>query len=50
MAVPDFLTEMQSLGYTAVEHWEAFERKIRVPFEPQCSIDCYRGFYFRRER
>jgi putative methyltransferase (TIGR04325 family) len=50
MAAPGFLADMQALGYRVVEHWEAYERHIRVPFEPQCSIDCYRGFYFRRER
>lgn len=48
MAVPELIAEMKDLGYEMVDHWESFERNLRVPFEPQCSIDSYHGFYFRR--
>ncbi len=48
MAVPDFLTGMASLGYGVVDRWESFERELKVPFEPDCTIDRYYGFYLRR--
>lgn len=48
MAVPDFLAGMKSLGYGVVDRWESFERELKVPFEPECTIDRYYGFYLRR--
>lgn len=48
MAVPEFVASMQALGYEVADAWESYERHLRVPFEPECSIDCYRGFYFRK--
>jgi len=47
MAEPEFIQQMQALGYAVVDQWELFERKLRVPFEPDCAIDSYRGYYFR---
>lgn len=48
MARPQFLAQMQSLGYTLVDHWQSKERHLRVPFEPDCTLDHYAGFYFTR--
>lgn len=49
MAVPEFIAGMQALGYAVIDRWESFERNLRVPFEPACAVDCYYGFYFRRD-
>lgn len=48
MAVPEFISAMQALGYELQEQWESYERQLRVPFEPDCTVDCYRGFYLQK--
>lgn len=48
-AVPEFTAAMQALGYAVVDRWASRERNVRVPFRPECDIDCYHGFYFRRD-
>lgn len=48
-AVPEFVASMQALGYAVVDHWASLERNVRVPFRPECDIDRYHGFYFRRD-
>lgn len=48
-AVPEFVTAMEELGYTTVDRWATHERNVRVPFRPECDIDSYHGFYFRRD-
>ncbi|MDP1698896.1 MAG: TIGR04325 family methyltransferase [Xanthomonadaceae bacterium] len=48
-AVPEFVTAMEKLGYTTVDRWATHERNVRIPFRPECDIDSYHGFYFRRE-
>jgi len=47
-AVGDFVDEFAAAGYVVVDHWESMERYMRIPFEPDHSIDRYHGFYFRR--
>ncbi|MFC3549831.1 TIGR04325 family methyltransferase [Lysobacter cavernae] len=47
-ALPEFVAEMEALGYRLRDRWESFERQLRVPFEPSCTIDSYHGFYFTR--
>lgn len=47
-AVPEFVHAMQALGYTLVDHWASLERNVRVPFHPECDVERYHGFYFRR--
>lgn len=48
MAKPQFVSEMQQLGYELVDQWQSKERHLRVPFEPDCTLDHYAGFYFQR--
>lgn len=48
-AVPEFVDAMNKLGYTTVDRWATHERNLRVPFRPECDIDSYHGFYFRRD-
>lgn len=48
-AVPEFTAAMQALGYVVVDAWASRERNVRVPFRPECDIDSYHGFYFRRD-
>jgi len=48
MAIPEFTAAMEALGYVAQDQWHSAERYLRVPFEPDCRIDGYEGFYFRR--
>ena len=48
-AVPEFIAGMEALGYSIVDRWATFERHLQVPFAPACDIDCYYGFYFRRD-
>ena len=43
-----FIDEMKALGYTLVDQWQSKERHLRVPFEPDCTLDHYAGFYFQR--
>ncbi|MEO6925800.1 MAG: methyltransferase, TIGR04325 family [Rhodanobacter sp.] len=47
-AVGEFIAEFKSAGYDVVDRWESMERYMRIPFEPDYSIDRYYGFYFRR--
>lgn len=46
MSVPDFTAGMEALGYRMLDHWQSFERGLRVPFEPECTVDSYHGFHF----
>ena len=48
MAVAEFIAGFEQIGYSMIDHWESFERAMRIPFEPAHSIDRYHGFYFRR--
>lgn len=48
-AVPEFVAGMEQLGYSIVDRWESFERHLEVPYAPDCDVDCYYGFYFRRD-
>lgn len=47
MALPEFLADMEALGYRAIDRWESFERYMRIPFESAHSIDRYYGFHFQ---
>jgi putative methyltransferase (TIGR04325 family) len=49
MARPEFLADMQALGYRLVDEWQSRERCLSIPFEPGYAIDNYSGFCFRRE-
>lgn len=46
MSVPEFTSGMEALGYRMLDHWQSFERHLRVPFEPGCIVDSYHGFHF----
>ncbi|MET3930388.1 putative methyltransferase (TIGR04325 family) [Lysobacter sp. OAE881] len=48
MAKPEFVAQMEELGYCLEDQWQSKERHLRVPFEPDCTLDHYAGFYFRR--
>jgi putative methyltransferase (TIGR04325 family) len=43
---PQFIADLEALGYRLVERWEHHDRAIRIPFEPQASIDRYHGYCF----
>lgn len=49
MSVTEFVSGMQATGYRLVDQWQSFERSLQVPFEPECVVDGYYGFYFRAE-
>ncbi|GAA0717971.1 hypothetical protein GCM10009105_25440 [Dokdonella soli] len=49
-ALPEFLASVRSLGYHLIDCWDHPERTVRVPFHPECYVDRYYGFYFRRDR
>src|SRR5690606_31967817 len=46
--MPGFISRMEALGYRKRDQWHSEERNLRVPFEPDCRIDGYEGFYFQR--
>ena len=48
-SVPEFVAGFEALGYQVVDRWESRERHVRIPFEPELSIDRYYGFHFRRQ-
>jgi putative methyltransferase (TIGR04325 family) len=48
MAKPEFVDAMGALGYEVMDHWMSKERHLEVPFEPECTIDHYSGYYFKR--
>lgn len=48
LALPGFLADLRALGYGLVARWDHPERTVRVPFHPECYVDRYYGFYFRR--
>ena len=44
-----FVAEFEAAGYVVADRWESTERYMRIPFEPDHSIDRYYGFYFRSD-
>lgn len=46
MSVAELTDGMQALGYRTVDHWQSLERHLRVPFEPEYTVDSYHGFHF----
>ena len=48
-ALGAFIDEFVAAGYRMVDHWSTTERHMRIPFEPDHSIDRYHGFCFRRD-
>lgn len=48
-ALGAFIEEFAAAGYRVVDHWSTTERHMRIPFEPDHSIDRYHGFCFRRD-
>jgi putative methyltransferase (TIGR04325 family) len=48
-ALGAFVDEFAAAGYRVVDHWSTTERHMRIPFEPDHSIDRYHGFCFRRD-
>jgi putative methyltransferase (TIGR04325 family) len=48
-AIPEFLLDIQALGYRLIERWEHLDRSVRIPFHPHSSIDRYHGFCFSRD-
>lgn len=47
-AVPEFIEELEDMGYTLVDHWRSYERSLRIPFRHRYDVDSYHGFYFKR--
>lgn len=47
-AVVEFLKSIEELGYTLVDSWENPDKKCRIPFFPDHSLDQYHGFLFTR--
>jgi len=45
-AAPEFIHEMEALGYRLADHWQSLERTLRVPYAPQYAVDSYHGFSF----
>jgi putative methyltransferase (TIGR04325 family) len=45
-ARPAFVAGLEELGYALVDAWSQ-ERRLDVPFHPECSVDGYSGLYFR---
>jgi len=48
-ALDGFVDEFAAAGYGVVDHWSTTERHMRIPFEPDCSVERYHGFCFRRD-
>jgi putative methyltransferase (TIGR04325 family) len=44
----EFLSSLQALGYQMIDGWFD-DRKLRIPFYPQATVDGYGGFYFYRD-
>jgi putative methyltransferase (TIGR04325 family) len=47
-ALGGFVDEFAKAGYSMVDHWSTTERHMRIPFEPDHSVDRYHGFCFCR--
>lgn len=47
MSAPQFTKDMESCGYRMLDHWQSYERHLRIPFEPAYAVDSYHGFHFR---
>jgi putative methyltransferase (TIGR04325 family) len=45
-SVIDFTRGMEGLGYRTVDHWQSFERRLHIPYAPDCAVDSYHGFHF----
>lgn len=43
------MDQMQQRGYQLRDHWESYERQLRIPYHHDHDIDCYHGMYFCRE-
>lgn len=48
-ARPAFLEAMAALGYRVVDAWRNDERQCHVPFNDDCDVDGYSGFYLCRD-
>lgn len=45
----DFLGPLRALGYTLRDRWENVDRRCRIAYRPEHSLDRYFGFCFSRE-
>lgn len=45
----EFVTSVEEMGYKRIAGWKD-ERRLRVPFHPQLTVQGYSGFYFRRKQ
>lgn len=49
-AAGEFVSSLEALGYRLVDAWENPEKKCHIPFQPEHSLDVYRGFHFALQR
>lgn len=42
----DFVRNMESAGYTLVDQWDNEEKRCNIAFEPERSLDKYKGMVF----
>ena len=47
MSAPRFADAMESCGYRVLDHWQSYERNLRIPFNPAHTVDSYHGYHFK---
>ncbi|WHZ20154.1 MAG: hypothetical protein OJF55_002303 [Rhodanobacteraceae bacterium] len=48
-ARPEFVAQMQDLGYAVRDQWDQPDRECEIPFHPECRVEKYYGFLFSRK-
>ena len=44
----DFTASLEQLGYEQIDRWENAELGCYIPFHPECTLQAFSGYYFRR--
>lgn len=48
-ARPEFVARMQDAGYAVRDQWDQPDRRVEIPFHPECRVEKYYGFLFSRK-
>jgi len=46
----EIVREFSALGYTLIDHWKAFELRLRMPLFPALNVPYYSSFYFSTKK
>lgn len=47
--IVQFKQSLEKIGYSVEDQWTNPEKNCYIPYEPEHSLKCYYGFYFRKQ-